>query len=129
VVTEAKLKTTDQSCQITFIQCDHSAPRHVIRQAVVDNFLSSRLDIFIANAGILGVPPALTSDGYEVQFGTNYVSHAIMLKILKNVMSRTANEGGDVRLVMVSSVLHYLHPAGGILFEQLKTPDASVVDG
>lgn len=108
-------------CSVTFIKCNLSAPRDVIRRTLVENFLSSRLDIFIANAGIMTTPPGLTQEGFEVQFGTNYLGHAFMLKALRPVMLRTASEsGGDVRLLMISSVGHRMHPEGGIQFEHLK---------
>lgn len=34
---------------------------------------NDRLDVLMNNAGIMAQPPALTKDGFEIQFGTNYV--------------------------------------------------------
>ena len=74
----------------------------------------------------MAVPPALNSEGFEVQFATNYIGHAVMLKVLRPVLLRTAElpDGGDVRLLMLSSVGHNMHPEGGIQFDQLKKADA-----
>lgn len=73
----------------------------------------------IANAGVMAIPPALTAEGFEVQFGTNYLGHAVLLQLLRPLMVRTARErgaatgggGGDVRFVAVSSFGHMLAPA------------------
>ncbi|KAI4154742.1 MAG: hypothetical protein LQ340_001480 [Diploschistes diacapsis] len=53
---------------------------------------SSRLDILLCNAGIMATPGGLTTDGYEVQFGTNYVGHALLVKLLVPTLLRTASE-------------------------------------
>ncbi|KAL4865577.1 hypothetical protein BDV12DRAFT_188061 [Aspergillus spectabilis] len=67
---------------------------------------SARLDILMLNAGIMAAPPGLTKDGYELQFGTNYLGHALLAKLLVPLMEKTAAiPGTDVRIVMVSSKL------------------------
>ncbi|KAL9124511.1 MAG: hypothetical protein Q9217_006165, partial [Psora testacea] len=124
VVTEAKHHAP--TCPVNFIQCDLSSSRDTIRRTIRDNFKSSRLDLFIANAGVMAVPAGLTAEGFEVQFGTNYIGHAIMLRLLRPLMLRTVDlpDGGDVRLVMLSSWGHHMHPPDGIQFDQLKSADA-----
>lgn len=114
---------------LTFIECDLSWSRERIRTALTDKFRSSRLDVFIANAGVMAIPPALTTEGFEVQFGTNYLGHAVLLRLLQPLMLKTAHipsaeGGGDVRFVAVSSFGHTMAPAGGIEFEKLKVADA-----
>lgn len=74
----------------------------------------------------MAVPPSLTAEGFEVQFGTNYLGHAVMLRLLQPVMLRTADmsNGADVRLVVLSSFGHALHPPGGIEFDKLRIANA-----
>ena len=74
----------------------------------------------------MAVPPSLTAEGFEVQFGTNYLGHAVILALLRPTMLRTAESSNesDVRLVIVSSVGHTMHPPGGIEFDKLKVADA-----
>ena len=36
------------------------------------------LDILINNAGIMGVPRSTTAQGFESQFGVNYLSHFVL---------------------------------------------------
>lgn len=66
------------------------------------------------------MPPGLTEDGYEIQFGTNHMGHALLTKLLLPTLVKTAKEpGADVRVVALSSMGHM--PARGISFEQQKT--------
>jgi NAD(P)-dependent dehydrogenase (short-subunit alcohol dehydrogenase family) len=70
----------------------------------------------------MGLPPALTADGYELQFGTNHVGHALLTKILLPTMLSTAKlPDTDVRVVFLSSKGFQGHPVGGIIFKDLKT--------
>ncbi|KFX99437.1 hypothetical protein V490_01791 [Pseudogymnoascus sp. VKM F-3557] len=80
-----------------------------------------RLDLVVCNAGIMAVPEGVTKEGYEVQFGTNHVGHALLVKLLLPVLQRTVEiPGADVRVVTVSSVGHHLAPAEGVEFAALK---------
>lgn len=83
---------------------------------------SDRIDILILNAGVMATPPAQTVDGYELQFGTNHMGHALLTKILLPVLEQTAKEGGEVRVVSVSSHGHFYAPAEGFQIDALKTP-------
>lgn len=72
----------------------------------------------------MAVSPGLTAEGFEIQFGANYLGHAIMLRLLRPLMLRTAeSDRGDVRLVILSSTGHQLCPPGGIEFDKLRTED------
>ena len=74
----------------------------------------------------MAVPRGLTAEGFEVQFGTNYLGHAVMLRLLLPVRLRTADmsDKGDVRLVVLSSFGHTMYPPGGIEFDKLRIADA-----
>ncbi|TWU76638.1 hypothetical protein ED733_008289 [Metarhizium rileyi] len=83
---------------------------------------SDRLDILMLNAGIMATAPALTENGYELQFGTNHMGHALLTKFLMPILEKTASEpGADVRVVSLSSRGHFLAPKQGIVFDSLKT--------
>lgn len=86
---------------------------------------SDRLDILINNAGIMAHPHGLTDDGYEIQFGTNHMGHALLTRLLLPLMQRTASQtGSDVRIVNVSSAAHLFAMGPGIHFDKLKTSAA-----
>lgn len=81
-----------------------------------------RLDLLYLNAGIMATPAGLTKDGYEIQFGTNHVGHALLTKLLLPTLSRTADEpGSDVRVICLSSIGHAAALFTGICFDKLKT--------
>lgn len=87
----------------------------------------SRLDIIIANAGIMALPPNQTKEGYEVQFGTNHVAHALLVKLLLPLLEQTAAQTSDVRIIWLSSLGYMFHPRAGIDFPDLHTSQANIV--
>ncbi|KAK5993081.1 putative oxidoreductase [Cladobotryum mycophilum] len=111
----------NNGANLTFLPCELDSLES-IRQAA-QGFDSPRLDIFIANAGVLGVPPSLTRDGYEIHFGVNHLGNSALLLHLLPVMLRTAREcpGADVRFVAVASNGALGHPRCGIDFDGLRT--------
>lgn len=83
---------------------------------------SQRLDILMLNAGIMAVPPGLTEDGYEIQFGTNHMGHALLTKLLLPLLETTAKTpNADVRVVSMSSHGHTFVSKGGFRFDTPKT--------
>lgn len=76
------------------------------------------------NAGIMATPLAETEEGYESQFGTNHIGHALLTKqLLPTLLSTAEEEGSDVRVVNLTSEGHRLAPSQGIVFDDstLKT--------
>ena len=62
----------------------------------------SRLDILVNNAGIMTPPKRLvTSDGFEVQFGTNHLGHFALTAGLLPLLRTTAG----ARVISLSSIL------------------------
>lgn len=60
----------------------------------------SAFDVIICNAGIMAVPHGLTVDGFETQFGTNYIGHFALVNRLATLLA----PGG--RVVVLSSAGH-----------------------
>ena len=76
----------------------------------------------MCNAGVMALPPGLTTDGYEIQFGTNHVGHALLVKLFLPTLLRTAEApNSDVRIVFLTSLGFRGHPSGGIVFNDLHT--------
>lgn len=87
---------------------------------------SDRLDVLLLNAGCMATPAELTEDGYEMQFGTNHVGHALLTKLLTPLLDRTASSSGDARVVTLSSAATEMAPDGGIHLDEVKTPMESM---
>lgn len=93
----------------------------------MQKFTSLRLDILICNASIMAVPAGLTEDGYEIQFGTNHLGHALLIKLLLSALLQSAAQpGADVRIIILTSLGFRNHPKGGIVFKALRTPQESI---
>jgi NAD(P)-dependent dehydrogenase (short-subunit alcohol dehydrogenase family) len=58
------------------------------------------VDVLVNNAGIMAVPHAVTSDGFESQIGTNHLGHFALTNLLLPKVTD--------RVVTVSSMMHYM---------------------
>jgi NAD(P)-dependent dehydrogenase (short-subunit alcohol dehydrogenase family) len=56
--------------------------------------------VLVNNAGIMAVPHAVTSDGFESQIGTNHLGHFALTNLLLPKVTD--------RVVTVSSLMHYM---------------------
>lgn len=93
-------------------------------QQAVSSFatkLDDRLDILVCNAGIMATPLGLSVDGYEIQFATNHLGHALLVKLLMPCLIATQARYGDARVVTLTSEGMMLAPSEGIVFKDLKT--------
>jgi NAD(P)-dependent dehydrogenase (short-subunit alcohol dehydrogenase family) len=117
-----RAKTVAPSVKVTFIHNDLSSLNSV--NTTANQFLieEDRLDVLLCNAGVAMSPPALTTDGYERLFGTNFVGHALLIKKLLPALQRTAAApGSDVRIIILSSQILNFAPSGGIDFTALRS--------
>lgn len=122
------IKKQVPNAPIKLLRLDLSSHDSVTKAAKEFNSESDRLDILMLNAGIMAAAPGLTEDGYEYQFGINYLGHALLTKLLLPVLDRTAKSDTktDVRIVAMSSAGHGLAPAEGINFDMLKATAESM---
>ena len=61
-----------------------------------------RLDLLVANAGLMAPPYATTADGFESQFGTNHLGHFVLVNRLVPLLVA----GAPSRIVNLSSGGH-----------------------
>jgi len=120
-----RIQTSTPNAKLTFIECDLTSLKSV--QAAAKRFLSAsdRLDILVCNAGIMAVDPGTTKEGIEIQFGTNHLGHALLIKLLLPLMLQTAQSpDSDVRIINLSSIAYQQAPKLGIDFTTLHTDQA-----
>jgi NAD(P)-dependent dehydrogenase (short-subunit alcohol dehydrogenase family) len=85
-------------------------------RAFAENFYSEHggLDLLVNNAGVMAPPRRETTDGFELQFGTNHLGHFALTGLLIGAME----EREDARVVTVSSGAHHM---GQINFDDLQS--------
>src|ERR1700678_4053300 len=72
------------------------------------------LDLLVNNAGVMALPERqVTADGFEMQFGTNYLGHYALTAHLLALLRR----GNQPRVVNLSSLAHR---SGAIDFDDLQ---------
>ena len=77
---------------------------------------TDRLDILIANAGIMALPKLEQVRDLEMQFATNHVGHFLLVTGLMDLLANADR----ARVVMVSSDGHRAAPKDGIEFDNLS---------
>ena len=68
------------------------------------------IDLLIDNAGVMACPLGRTTDGFEIQFGTNHLGHFLFTTLLKEPLATAVAEHGSARVVVLSSGGHRLSP-------------------
>ena len=76
----------------------------VRRAAVEIAALTDRVDLLINNAGVMGTGLHRTTDGFEMQFGTNHLGHFVFTNLLVPLLAAA----DAARVVNVSSAGHTL---------------------
>ena len=66
----------------------------------------SEIDLLINNAGVMACPLARTTDGFEMQFGTNHLGHFLFTTLLLDPLLAS----GSPRVVCLSSAGHRESP-------------------
>ena len=97
-----KIKAGHPDADVRVMELDLASLESVRRFS--ENFKKdySQLDLLINNAGVMMPPYSKTSDGFELQFGTNHLGHFALTGLLLDLILKTENS----RIVTVSSTAH-----------------------
>lgn len=127
-LSEIKERAGENCAPIQILNLDLSSFASIKKAAAEVLANESRLDLLIANAGVMGAN-GVTSEGYEIQFGVNHMGHALLIRSLLPLMQETAKrEGiaaGETRCVILSSTAESFAPSSLYPFEGLKGDLAS----
>src|ERR1700761_1134269 len=97
---EAQQAAKKEGGSFSLIELDLSNLKNV--RAATDKLMADGkpFDVLIANAGVMATPFGHTADGFETQFGTNYLGHFVFVNRIASLLRR----GG--RLINLSSAGH-----------------------
>ena len=108
---------------IEFIRLDLSSFDSIKQAASTVRSRTDRLDVLIANAGVLGVT-GLTQEGYEWAFGVNHVGTSLFVRLLLPLLQETAAwpdaQKGATRVVFLSSLAEKHSPVP-YTFDRIRT--------
>ncbi|CZT19961.1 related to alcohol dehydrogenase homolog Bli-4 [Ramularia collo-cygni] len=90
--------------------------------------MSTRLDLLFLNAGVAGIAPSLTEDGFEAHFGINHVGHTLLTQLLMPTLLATQKlPDSDVRVLVTTGIgAHKLAPKKGLQLDLMKTTAESM---
>ncbi|KAL8947326.1 MAG: hypothetical protein Q9222_006382 [Ikaeria aurantiellina] len=71
---------------------------------------SSTLNVVINNAAVMNTPEGRTKDGFELQLGTNHLSHFLLFYLLKDVLLASSSPQFHSRVIDVASAGHRYGP-------------------
>ncbi|WYZ34046.1 hypothetical protein EsH8_I_000322 [Colletotrichum jinshuiense] len=77
---------------------------------------SEKLNLLVLNAGVMATPEGKTEDGFETQFGTNYLGHFLLFNLLKPALLSASTPEFQSRVISVSSMGHR---ASGVRLDDL----------
>ncbi len=122
VIAQIKENFPQSKGELAFLHLDLGDLTTIKKSA--EDFLAKedRLDVLWNNAGVM-VPPqgSKTTQGYELQLGTNNVAPFLFTKLLTPILVKTAKSApaASVRVVWVSSSAAELSPKNGIDMDNL----------
>ncbi|KAK2855700.1 hypothetical protein FQN49_004926 [Arthroderma sp. PD_2] len=110
---------------IRYLPLDLSSFKSVREAARIFTEECDRLDTLILNAGIMGQDAYPTKEGHDIQFGTNYIGHFLLVSLLIPTLRQTAAKpGSDVRVLSISSVGWQMAPSSSsTLLSLMTSPD------
>ncbi|XP_042431603.1 short-chain dehydrogenase TIC 32 B, chloroplastic-like isoform X2 [Zingiber officinale] len=128
--TKTRIATEFPGAEIVVLPLDLSSFASV--RCFVSRFLALRLplNLLVNNAGKFSHDYAVSEDGVEMTFATNYLGHFLLTKLLLNKMAETARETGiQGRIVNVTSAIHTWFSGDSLHYLDLITGQKVPYDG
>jgi NAD(P)-dependent dehydrogenase (short-subunit alcohol dehydrogenase family) len=108
-----RMKAISDGGELVFVGLDLASLNSV--KAFAEKVIATepRLDLLVNNAGVMIPPPAKSEDGFELQFGVNFVGHFALTGHLFSLLESTKGS----RVVTLSSIAHR---GAGIDFDNFR---------
>jgi len=103
--------------RVHFLQLELNSLRSV--QNCVQHFMKDqkKLNILVCNAGVMHTPFEHTVDGFEQQFGINFLAHFLLFTLLESALLSGVSSDFASRVVVVSSSGHRI---AGVDFDDIN---------
>ena len=100
----ASIKNDMPSAEVSLVSLDLGSLDHVrsCAEVVLNRF--PKIDVLINNAGVVPTRQQFTQDGYEMQFGVNYLAHVLLTHLLLPAL----HQAEPARVVHLSSMVHWI---------------------
>ncbi|MCA0978392.1 SDR family NAD(P)-dependent oxidoreductase [Qipengyuania flava] len=96
----------ETGAKVETLVCDLASLDSIRKAAAEANDRFAKIDLLINNAGVMACDEAETTDGFEMQFGTNHIGHFL----LTNLLMPLVEAGERQRIVNLSSRGHHIAP-------------------
>ncbi|OAL35174.1 hypothetical protein AYO20_05651 [Fonsecaea nubica] len=108
----AKVKTDHPTVRLGIVEVDLSSLDSIRKASRVIHDLVDRIDILINNAAVVMSTHAFTTDGLELQFGTNHIGPFLLTNLLMPKLLRAAQNStkGSTRVINLTSQGHIISP-------------------
>ena len=103
----SEIRKSVPDADIELMQCDLGSMASIRAFARAFLVQHDRIDLLINNAGVMACPHTTTSDGLEMQFGTNHIGHFLLTNLLMPALLEGAKVGNGARVVNLSSRGHH----------------------
>lgn len=115
----ARLKAEVPGARVDVVSLDLASLESVRKFAEAEDALGLPLDLLINNAGVMAPKQRLeTTDGFELQFGTNVLGHFALTALLLPALERAASGAQRPRVVTLASIAH---KKGQLDFDDLQS--------
>lgn len=107
---KAGIKADHPDATLETLICDLGSLESIKASAAEANERFDTIDLLINNAAVMACPLGHTSDGFELQFGTNHLGHFALTSGLMPLILKGAATSGSGRIVNLSSRGHQIAP-------------------
>lgn len=103
---QSEVRKANPAVRVDLVTADLANGNSVRETAEKINRTYKRLDVLINNAGYTPASIEFTADGIEKSFYANHIGHFLLTYHLLDLLKKTAEETGDVRIISLSSAAH-----------------------
>ncbi|KAJ3116948.1 Riboflavin biosynthesis protein RibBA [Physocladia obscura] len=108
------------NAEIRIVPLDLADLKSVKESAEILAKATPKINVLINNAGVMACPKALTQNGLEFQFQTNYLAPYYLTLLLLDALHESGTPADPSRVINVSSTANVLFgPDAGISFDDL----------